>query len=92
VLVFLGNVDSDAREWVTSDTLVGTASTLGAMIKSDQVTPITINLSVALEKAIAAGLTTTVNAKEYLKKNLHYRLELVRALIYNPCERSGRLT
>jgi hypothetical protein len=36
---------------------------------------------VALEKAIAEGLTTIDKAKEYLEKNLHYRVELVSTLI-----------
>lgn len=77
VLVFLGNVPSDAKDWVSSDTFVGPASTLGAMIPSDQVTTSTIDISIALEKAIEDGLTSNEKAKEYLMENLHYRVELV---------------
>jgi tyrosinase len=78
VLIFLGDIPSDSQDWVTSDSFVGPASTLGAMIPSDQVTTSTIDLSLALEKAIADGLTSDEEAREYLKKNLHYRVALVR--------------
>ncbi|KAF2690201.1 Di-copper centre-containing protein [Lentithecium fluviatile CBS 122367] len=76
VLIFLGDVGNDAKDWITSDSFVGATSTLGAMIPSDQVTTATIDLSFALEKAIAGGLTSAEKAKEYLKANLHYRLAI----------------
>ena len=77
VLVFLGDVPADAKDWTDSKSFVGPASTLGAMIPSDQITTSTIDLSLALEAAIKDGLTTAEKAKEYLADNLHYRVGLV---------------
>lgn len=78
VLVFLGDVDHDPSKWSTSDSLVGTAASLGSVhMQSSQVVPSTIDLSHTLEKAIAAGATSADQAEEYLKANLKYRLELV---------------
>ena len=78
VLVFLGDVSSDAASWATSDSLVGTAASLGGVhMHNDKVVPSTIDLSTALEKAVAAGKTTSENAEEYLKSSLKYRIELV---------------
>lgn len=78
VLIFLGNVGNDAKEWTTSDSFVGLASTLGGVnIQIDQKVSVPVDLSNALEKAIADGLTSVDEAEDYLKANLHYRLELV---------------
>lgn len=78
VLVFLGEVSSEPKEWMASEEFVGITSALGGVgMKSDQVSIATIDLSDALEKAISSGATTEEKASEYLKENLHYRLQLV---------------
>lgn len=80
VLVFVGDITDDASKWSTSESLVGTAASLGGVhMQGDQVVPSTIDLSLALEKAIAAGQTTSESAEKYLKANLKYRIELVSA-------------
>jgi tyrosinase len=78
VLLFVGDVSDDASKWSTSESLVGTAASLGGVhLQGDQVVPSTIDLSLALERAIAAGKTTSESAEEYLKANLKHRVELV---------------
>lgn len=78
VLLFLGAVSSDAKTWATSDSLVGTAASLGGVNMSNkEVVPSTVDLSHALERAITTGKTTAEKAEEYLKANLKYRIELV---------------
>jgi len=78
VLVFVGNVNDDARKWSTSESLVGTAASLGGVhMQSDQIVTSTIDLSLALEKAVAAGKTTMEKAGEYLRGNVKYRVGLV---------------
>jgi tyrosinase len=83
VLLFLGHVPSDAKDWQGADSFVGLASTLGApMLQVNRTTTHTIDLSHALEKAVESGKTTEGAALEYLKTNLHYRLGLVREAIH----------
>ncbi|KAF2822336.1 Di-copper centre-containing protein [Ophiobolus disseminans] len=78
VLLFLGDVSDDPKLWATSRSLVGTAASLGGVhMHSNEVVTSTIDLSLALENAIAAGKTTSEKAEEYLKANLKYRIELV---------------
>lgn len=78
VLVFLGDVPEDAKDWQTSESFVGLASTLGAVgLQVDQKTSHKIDLSLALQKAISLGETTEGETKDYLRKNLHYRIGLV---------------
>ncbi|OAG12345.1 Di-copper centre-containing protein [Paraphaeosphaeria sporulosa] len=77
VLLFLGEVPSDVQDWQTADSFVGLASTLGAPgLQVDQTTTHTIDLSLALEKAVKSGATTEDDALEYLTQNLHYKLGL----------------
>ncbi|PVI00309.1 Di-copper centre-containing protein [Periconia macrospinosa] len=71
VLLSLGKSSNSAED------IVGIASALGnANSKNDKITTVPIDLSSALDKAIASGATTADKAQEYLKTNLHYRLEL----------------
>jgi tyrosinase len=78
VLVFVGDVGNDASKWTNSEAFVGLASTIGGtMMKNDQVAVSTVDLTYPLSKAIASGATTEEKAVEYLKENLHYRIELV---------------
>ena len=78
LLVFLGNVSTDSRDWLSSEEFAGMASVLGGRnMHSDQFMTTTIDLSENLEEKIAAGETTMENATEYLMANLHWRLELV---------------
>ena len=81
VLIFLGDVPADVKEWQSVESFVGLASTLGApRLQIDQTTSHTIDLSLALQKAVDSGATTETEAGVYLKKNLHYRLGLVSAM------------
>jgi len=78
VLLFLGDVPTDTKTWQHAESFVGLASTMGGVtVQSNQIVSQTIDLSTTLQKAIDAGATTTENAKEYLKENIHYRLGLV---------------
>lgn len=78
VLLFLGDVPSDAKAWESAESFVGLASTLGAPgFQVNQTTTHTIDLSLALEKAVKSGATTEGDALEFLKQSLHYRLGLV---------------
>ncbi|KAJ4295586.1 hypothetical protein N0V90_007599 [Kalmusia sp. IMI 367209] len=77
VLLFLGDFPANVKEWQGAESFVGLASTLGApRLQIDQTTSHTIDLSLALQKAIDSGATTEKEAEAYLKKNLHYRLGL----------------
>ncbi|KAF1964516.1 Di-copper centre-containing protein [Bimuria novae-zelandiae CBS 107.79] len=77
VLLFLGDVPTDAKDWQDAESFVGLASTLGAPgLQVDQTTSHTIDLSLALQRAVTSGATTQDEAQEYLKQNLHYRLGL----------------
>ncbi|KAL1594638.1 hypothetical protein SLS60_010399 [Paraconiothyrium brasiliense] len=78
VLLFLGDVPSDVKDWQNAESFVGLASTLGApMLQVDQMTTHTIDLSLALQRAVESGATTEDEALGYLKEHLHYRLGLV---------------
>lgn len=78
VLLFLGDVPSNTKTWQGSESFVGMASTLGGLhLKIDQIVPATVDLSLALQKAIDNKATTEDKAEEYLKQNLHFRLGLV---------------
>ncbi|PVH98840.1 Di-copper centre-containing protein [Periconia macrospinosa] len=77
VLVFLGDVSSDAKSWAASDSLVGTATTLGGVkMKNEQIAPYLVDLTSALNRAIKNGKTTSEKALDYLKENVSYRLEI----------------
>ncbi|KAF1952540.1 Di-copper centre-containing protein [Byssothecium circinans] len=77
VLLFLGEPKGNSKQWAFGDNYIGTASSLGGRnVQKDDVTPVPIDLSISLSKAIAAAATTEEGAKEYLKANLKYRLEL----------------
>ena len=78
VLIFLGDVPKEAKDWQMSKSFVGLASTLGAPeLQSNKETTHTIDLSLAVQKAIELGATTEGSAGYYLKDNLHYKLGLV---------------
>lgn len=77
VLLSLG--PSNNSQATSSENVVGVASSLGgANMQNDQITSVPIDLSTSLNEAIATGLATAETAQDYLKTNLHYRLELVR--------------
>ncbi|KAF2182933.1 Di-copper centre-containing protein [Zopfia rhizophila CBS 207.26] len=77
VAVFVGEVGSNAKEWTYSEEFVGIVTTLGGVgIQDDLSTTETVDLSDALKKAIDSKATSEDKAVEYLKENLHYRLEL----------------
>lgn len=82
VSIFLGDISDDAKSWATSDSLIGSAGSLGSthMVNSDEVTTSTLDLEHKLKEAIAGGKTTAENAVEYLKSNLKYRIEYVSTL------------
>lgn len=78
VRVFLGDVASDAKSWASSRNMVGLATTMGgAKMKTDQVVPVLIDLSASLRRAVQNGEASWEAAKDYLKKELHYRVEIV---------------
>jgi len=86
LLVFLGNVSSHSAEWLDSEIFVGMVSTLGGRnMQSEQTTQSTVDLSLSVDKSIAAGKMTVAKVEEYLKSNLRWRLELVspNALLIN---------
>ncbi|CAI6323107.1 unnamed protein product [Periconia digitata] len=57
--------------------IAGMASTLGsASVRDDKITPVPVDLTSALNKAIADGATTAEKARDYLKANLKYQVEL----------------
>jgi tyrosinase len=77
VAVFVGEVVSDVKEWTYTEQFVGIVTTLGGIgIQDDLSTTETVDLSDALKKAINSGVTSEDKAVEYLKENLHFRLEL----------------
>ena len=57
----------------------------GLNMQSDQTTQSTVDLSLSVDKSIAAGKMTVAKVEEYLKSNLRWRLELVspNALLIN---------
>lgn len=78
VLVFLGDVPTNANGWQNAESFVGLASTLGApRLKTTEVTSYKIDLSLAIQRIVDSGTTTENEVAEYLKKNLHYRVGLV---------------
>jgi tyrosinase len=78
VLLFLGDVPSDADTWQNSESFVGLASTLGApKLKASETTSHKVDLSLAIQKVVNSGAVSESEVVEYLKKNLHYRLGLV---------------
>lgn len=77
VLLSLGQ-SSNGTQASPGENVVGVASSLGGInMQNDQITSVPIDLSAALDEAIASGATTTENAQDYLKTNLNYRVELV---------------
>ncbi|KAF2642681.1 Di-copper centre-containing protein [Massarina eburnea CBS 473.64] len=77
VLLFLGEPKGDSNDWAFGENFIGTVSSLGGRnIQMENTTPAPIDLSATLAKAISAGVTTNEKAKDYLKTNLKYRLEL----------------
>lgn len=78
VLLFLGDVPTDAETWQNAESFVGLASTLGApRLKADETTSYKIDLSLAIQKVVDSGAVGESVVVKYLKKNLHYRLGLV---------------
>ncbi|KAF2657265.1 Di-copper centre-containing protein, partial [Lophiostoma macrostomum CBS 122681] len=74
VLIFLGDVPSDAAAWSSADSFVGVASTLGGLnTQSEQASTVTVDLTAALEQSSVEGNASTV---DYLKANLHWRVGL----------------
>lgn len=77
IAVFVGEVVNDPKEWSNSKEFVGIVATLGGVgIQDDISATETVDLSDALKKAIDSGATSENSAVDYLKENLHYRLEL----------------
>lgn len=80
VLIFLGDVGEDAKSWVSSNSFVGIASTLGGQgSHTNQIRVARVDLSSKIDKAVASGLTSRENVVDHLKKNLHWRVQLVSA-------------
>lgn len=82
VLIFLSDVPSNSKEWLNSESFVGMISTMGGNTQSAKTTTATLDLSHAMERKGVSGNTT-----EYLKKNLHFRLELVCTQMQNNDDR-----
>ena len=82
LLVFLGNVSSNPKDWLKSEEFAGMASVMGGrnMGGNNQKLKSVIDLSENLGEQIAAGHTTQETAENFLKANLHWRLELVSTL------------
>lgn len=76
VHTFLGDVPSDPKLWLTSESYVAMTSTTGGLhMDTDQSTTIIVDMTAALERnGIELDETHTI---EYLKENLHWRLGLV---------------
>jgi tyrosinase len=75
--VFVGEVGSNTKEWTRLEEFVGIVATLGGVSIQDNILATgTVDLSDALKKAIDSGATSENEAVAYLKKNIHYRLEL----------------
>lgn len=78
ILIFAGDVGSDAASWVTSRNMIGIASTLGGIgMKQDLTLTSLIDITPTLTKAVEDGSTTSEKAVEYLKEKLSYRIEIV---------------
>lgn len=78
VLIFLGDVPSNPKDWLEAGSFVGPVSTLGGLkMQSDQTSTSIIDLTLALEKA---GKKSDEAAAQYLKDNLHWRIGLVSIL------------
>lgn len=89
VLVFLGDVPTEAKDWQNAESFVGLASTLGAAgLQVDQTTTHTIDLSLAVQKAFESSEASESKVKEYLKENLHYRVGLVSNALPCTCSMS----
>ena len=81
VLLFSGDVGSDAKTWATSENLVGIASTLGGVgMKYDSVITSLIDVTSSVESGLNAD-----EVVEDLKDKLIYRLEIV-SLLSTPKE------
>lgn len=79
VLVFVGDVPSEAKEWLSADSFVSMTATLGGVnMQSKQFTISTHDLTAALEKN---GKKADEEAAEWLKENLHWRIGLVSTLL-----------
>jgi tyrosinase len=73
VLVFAGDVDSNAKAWAASESLIGMASTLGGVgMRYD----LTITSLIDVTSSVESGLETD-EAVKHLKNNLSYRIEIV---------------
>jgi tyrosinase len=73
LLVFAGDVGSDAKTWATSESLIGMASTLGGAGMQFNVT---VTSLIDVTSSVESGLKTD-EAVKYLKNNLSYRIEIV---------------
>jgi tyrosinase len=77
VLLFLGDVPADPKEWLDAESFVSVTSTIGGKhMDNNQSTIITVDLSAQLEKSGKAG-DSEDSVVEWLKENLHWRLGLV---------------
>lgn len=75
MLFFLGEPVKDVSKWVGSDNFIGLKSTMGGIgMTGPQRSRDTLDLGLAVEKAIKGGKTDEDGLAEYLQKTLQLRL------------------
>lgn len=78
LLVFLGDVGSDASNWLYEDSFVSKVATISAAaMKGSKPMRGTVVLTDAVEQKVASGTLAADQVVDYLKANLKWRLELV---------------
>jgi tyrosinase len=96
VLIFVGDVTGEAKDWLSLDTFAGISATLGgANMNSDQKATTTVDITSSVENAIAKGSIKDNSLEavtKYLKEQMRWRIELVSPYFQNTLRAGPLLT